>query len=55
MHRALAEGGELPVVLDDARAALELVTAIYHSATTNQPVELPIKEDHPKYNGWLPG
>jgi predicted dehydrogenase len=31
-HRALHDGGELPVTLADARASLELVTALYHSA-----------------------
>jgi predicted dehydrogenase len=51
---ALHTGGELPVTLADARASLELITAMYHSAQTGQPVELPIGPDHPKYASWLP-
>jgi predicted dehydrogenase len=53
-HTAMHEGAELPVTLSDARAALELITAIYYSAETGQPVTLPIREDHPKYQGWQP-
>jgi predicted dehydrogenase len=53
-HDALARGAEIPVTLADARAALELLTAIYHSARTGQPVELPIGADHPAFEGWLP-
>jgi predicted dehydrogenase len=52
--RALDEGGELPVTLTDARASIELITALYHSAETGQPVMLPIGPDHPKYESWLP-
>jgi predicted dehydrogenase len=51
---ALAGGGELPVTLADARASLELITAMYHSAETNAPVALPLGPDHPKYASWLP-
>jgi predicted dehydrogenase len=55
-HRALQSGGELPVTLADARASLELITAIYHSARTRAPVRLPLDADHPLYEGWqLPG
>jgi predicted dehydrogenase len=53
-HRALREGGEIPATLDDARQALELITAIYHSAETGEPVELPITAQHPKYARWAP-
>jgi predicted dehydrogenase len=53
-HRALHNGGELPVTLADARISLELVTALYHSARIGQPVSLPITPDHPLYEGWLP-
>lgn len=53
-HRALHGGGALPVTLADARQALELITAIYHSAETHQPVALPLDTDHPKYAGWTP-
>ena len=53
-HQALQRGTELPVTLQDARASLELITAIYHSAFTGQVVELPIAPDHPRYRSWLP-
>ena len=51
---AMREGKELPVTVGQARAALELVTAIYHSARTGQRVELPIPETHEAYAGWQP-
>src|SRR5215470_16210088 len=53
-HRALRSGGDLPVTLADARASLELITAIYHSARTGVPVGLPLTPDHPLYGGWQP-
>ncbi|HEU4324288.1 MAG TPA: Gfo/Idh/MocA family oxidoreductase [Roseiflexaceae bacterium] len=53
-HTALETGGPLPVALADARAALELVTAMYYSAQTGRDVELPIGAEHPKYASWLP-
>jgi predicted dehydrogenase len=43
-----------PVTLADARASLELVTALYASARAGADVELPIPPDHPLYGGWLP-
>ncbi|HLF02322.1 MAG TPA: Gfo/Idh/MocA family oxidoreductase, partial [Anaerolineales bacterium] len=52
--RALQSGQELPVTLADARASLELITAIYYSARTRQVTELPIGRDHPMYAGWQP-
>ena len=53
-HDALASGTELPVTLADARAAVELITALYHAARTLQPVSLPLAADHPLYGGWQP-
>jgi predicted dehydrogenase len=53
-YQAFQAGTELPVTLADARQAVELITAIYHSAQTGQPVTLPLAEDHPKYAGWQP-
>jgi predicted dehydrogenase len=53
-HQALQQGAELPVTLADARASVELITAIYHSAQTGRAVDLPIGQDHPKYAGWQP-
>ncbi len=52
--RALQQGTELPVTLDDARASLELITAMYHSSRTQQLVQLPIDHKHPAYTSWLP-
>lgn len=54
-HTAIDSGDELPVTLRDARASLELLTALYDSSQTGQPVALPIAPDHPRYAGWLPG
>ncbi len=53
-HRALQADTALPVTLADARAALELITAMYTSAQTGQPVRLPLGPDHPRYAGWQP-
>jgi predicted dehydrogenase len=53
MHAALAEGGELPVTLADARRSIELLTAAYYSALMNETVPLPIQPGHPFYAGWL--
>jgi predicted dehydrogenase len=51
-HEALTTGASLPVTLADARASLELIAALYHSAATGVPVTLPIEPDHPGYAGW---
>lgn len=53
-HRALADGKELPVTLADARASLELVTAMYGSARTGNAVELPLAAASPWYRSWVP-
>ncbi len=53
-HQAIHGGGELPVTLADARASLELVTALYASQRRGQPAALPITADHPMYASWLP-
>lgn len=50
----MQSGAELPVTLADARAAIELITALYHSARTRRPVSLPLAPDHPLYGGWQP-
>lgn len=52
MHRALVAGGAWPVTLADARVAIELATALYHSAATCSTVKLPVAPDHPAYRGW---
>lgn len=54
IHTAIANGTPLPVTLADARASLELITAIYHSAETGAAETLPIAAGHPKYGNWIP-
>ncbi|HVE94963.1 MAG TPA: Gfo/Idh/MocA family oxidoreductase [Acidimicrobiales bacterium] len=51
---ALDSGSEPPVTLADARASIELLTAMYASARSGEDVTLPIGSDHPFYGGWLP-
>jgi predicted dehydrogenase len=51
-HAALTSGAPLPVTLADARASLELATALYHSAAAATAVTLPIATGHPAHNGW---
>ena len=53
-HSALLGKGPLPVTTADARRALELVTAFYHSSETHTDVVLPIGPEHPKYQSWVP-
>ena len=52
--QARQAGGPLPTSLADARAAIELTTAVYYSAAVNQPVDLPIANDHPFYASCIP-
>lgn len=47
-------GTDPPVTLADARASLELLTALYASSRGGVDVGLPIGPDHPLYRGWLP-
>jgi predicted dehydrogenase len=54
IHAAITGGAALPVTLADARASLELITAIYHSAETGEAVSLPVPAGHPKYASWIP-
>ena len=42
------------VTLEDARRSIEFVTAVYHSARTGTPVQLPLADDTPLYHGWVP-
>lgn len=53
-HRALVDDTALPVGLDDARVALEMVTAWYASSRSAQPERLPLAPDHPDRSSWLP-
>ncbi|MEM7143070.1 MAG: Gfo/Idh/MocA family oxidoreductase [Actinomycetota bacterium] len=52
---ALDTGGPSPLTIGDARAAIELLTAIYSSAQQGAPVDLPIGDDHPHYGSWALG
>jgi predicted dehydrogenase len=51
-HAHLEGRGPLPVSTQDARRALELVTAIYQSSDSGQDIPLPIGADSPKYADW---
>lgn len=51
-YHALQDNSALPVTLADARASLEVITAVYYAAHTRQVVDLPIDRDHPWYAGW---
>jgi predicted dehydrogenase len=53
-HEAIVTGGDLPVTTGDARRALELVTALYHSSATGTDVALPLGPEHPYYESWIP-
>ncbi len=54
LHAALESGADPPVTVADARASIELVTAIYHSARSGEAVALPLGPEHPLYHGWAP-
>jgi predicted dehydrogenase len=53
-HDALEGRAPLPVTSQDSRRSLELVTAFYHSSSTNEDVALPIGPGHPLYSSWVP-
>ena len=53
LYYALRGDGPAPATLADARASLELVTAMYASARSGEVVTLPLPTDHPLYGGWL--
>jgi UDP-N-acetyl-2-amino-2-deoxyglucuronate dehydrogenase len=48
---AILEGRSLPIGPDDARASLEICTAIYTSALSGRPVTLPLDHTNPCYAG----
>ncbi|WP_170437096.1 Gfo/Idh/MocA family protein [Ruegeria arenilitoris] len=52
--KALRSEANSAVTLKDGAASIGLVTAIYHAARTGQRAALPIRPDHPLYEGWLP-
>ncbi len=49
MLTALETGGPVPVTGEEGRRTIELVTAIYKSGSTRQPVSLPLSKDDPFY------
>ncbi|MBN3763505.1 Gfo/Idh/MocA family oxidoreductase [Burkholderia sp. Ac-20365] len=51
-YEAITSGTPFPVSLDDARASIELVTALYLSAQSGETVSLPITRDQHGYHGW---
>jgi predicted dehydrogenase len=53
-YHALANNTPLPVDIGDARNAIELLSATYHSAQIGAPVSLPLDASHPVYTGWSP-
>lgn len=52
-YDVLAQGGDMPVTLADARRSLELVTALFHASEMDETVTLPIGCDHSRYSGWV--
>ena len=54
IHACLTQGAPAPVTFADARASLELITAIYYSAESGTPQNLPIAPSHPRYASWVP-
>lgn len=53
LHKAMTDGGPMPVTLADARRSIELLTAVYWSARSGENVSLPLDTTHPFYNGWI--
>lgn len=53
-HGAVTQGAPLPVTLTDARASLELISAVYEAAERGTVVMLPITEGHSRYASWVP-
>lgn len=54
ISKAIAGQENTAPTLDDGKASVQLVTAIYHAARTGARIELPIKDDNPLYQGWQP-
>lgn len=50
----LEDGAPFAITLDEAQAALELVTAWYRSARTGSVEALPLPADHPDRDSWRP-
>jgi len=54
IHEAITTGAPAPVTLEEARASLALITAIYQSNTEGRRVDLGEPVDQRWYNGWTP-
>lgn len=52
--KSLAGQANRAVTLQDGRASIALVTAIYHATRSGERVELPLIPAHPLYAGWQP-
>lgn len=53
-HAVFTQGAREPVSLADARASIELITAVYHSSRQKVAVALPLQGMSEGYHGWLP-
>jgi len=51
-HRSVTGDRPFDITLEEARRALELITAIYSAAESGQSESLPIDSRHPRYKGW---
>ncbi len=51
-YRVIREGEQGVARLSDARASIELASALYHSAQCDETVYLPIRPEHPAYSGF---
>lgn len=54
-HKSVTEALPFDITLEDARRALELITAVYSAAETGRSETLPIESRHPRYKGWHAG
>lgn len=53
-HQTFVADAREPVSLADARASLELISAIYQSDRERAPIKLPLAPQSANYTGWLP-
>jgi predicted dehydrogenase len=54
LHAAIVDGAPPPLTLANARASLELITAIYQANAAGSSVELPLDRTAAGYSGWAP-
>ncbi len=53
-HKSVTEDQPFDITLEEARRALELITAIYSAAESGHNESLPIDSRHARYKGWQP-